>query len=321
MSLHDLHGVLLDTTKVAGVNARNITGGGEVRAEPADGNLNPTFISTTGQKPAASFTTMAIATALAKLNAADGTYWTITGAGCVMYARTHVAGGTRAGASLHRSYTFNLGIVIPRTLTVDHQGDATLDCDVIITYDGNNDPVVISADTISLPSGFNDIERFALPTSGGIVIGNDDGSPTPATLSSVRSMSIDFGVTATTEGADSDVWDTQSSIQSIAPVITLNGIDIAWLQASGITDKVPFAGLSIEHASTAIYLRKRATGGTFVADATAEHIKFTAGGLAHIDNVVSGSSNLPNECSLTLTCFRDTNDNNPLVIDTAIALP
>ena len=309
MAIHDLYGVLLDTTKLGGVQSRNVNLGAETRGEPADGDLNPTFLSTTGQKPSASFSTLAISTALAKLDATDGTYWTITGAGATLYARKHVTGGTRAGVSSHRSYAIAQGIVIPRTLSIAHQGDAVLSVDIMIIHDGSaNNPVVIT-DSVTLATGFTGTERFTL------------GSTTieGVALTSIRSMEIDFGVQASMEGADSSIFDILASIQSISPTITLTGIDMEWLDNSGLgLSSIPFGGKATTHASTTIFLRRRLQGGTY--SVSNDHISITAAGLTHITDAIDGSSNTANETSLILSTFND-GSNNPLGFDFAATLP
>ena len=83
--------------------------------------------------------------------------------------------------------------------------------------------------------------------------------------------------------------------------------------------KIPLTGLKVTHANTAFYLRKRAIGSTFVANGTAQHIKFTAEGLATIDNAMQVSGDEPSSTTLTMPLHYD-GTNAPLVIDTASAI-
>jgi hypothetical protein len=112
----------------------------------------------------------------------------------------------------------------------------------------------------SLPAGITDAERFTL---GPTTLESE-------ALTGITNFNLDFGITARSEGADSDIWDTIVTIEQILGVLTLRGKDPSWFGAGVI----PLAGLAVTHANTAVYLRKRAAGGSFVADLTAEHIKF-----------------------------------------------
>ena len=158
----------------------------------------------------------------------------------------------------------------------------------------------------ALPAGLTDAERFTL---GPVTIES-------ILLAQVRRFELDFGIEVKTEGSDSDIWDTYCSIESIQPTLTLRGIDLNWWKDSG---GVPLTGKAATHANTKIYLRKRAAGATFVADETAQHIKFTADGLAHIDDGFSADANNKAEASLVLPMRYD-GTNNPLVVNTASAI-
>ena len=157
---------------------------------------------------------------------------------------------------------------------------------------------------VALPSDPADNERF---TIGGVTIGS-------VALSHFRSVEIDFGISARTLGADSDIWDTRAEIRSINPTITFRGIDVTQMKAAGI----PIEGKAATHANTTIYLRKRAITG-FVADGTSEHIAITGYGLAVMDDIASQSGEDNAEDSLRLECAYD-GTNTPLVIDTTAAI-
>lgn len=300
---HGLYGVEIDATLIGGITNLGTRTGEEVRNEPTSGEIYARFQSLVAQKPGAEFTTLNIAAAL---DACGLTGVDIGGlaAGLNLYAQKHVEGGTRAGAASHRKYTIKDGILVPRVLSVDHQGDATLRYEAVAIYDGANDPIVI-ADSQSLPGGLTDAQRF---TIGPVTIES-------VSLAQVRRFELDFGLQVVSEGADSDIWDTFISIESIQPQITLRGIDVEWLKSTNI----PLLGKAVTHTNTAIYLRKRAAGGTFVADGTAEHIKFTAAGLATIDTPFEADGNDAGETSLTLPLKYD-GVNVPLVINTTSAI-
>ena len=300
---YGLYSVGFGSSIVGGITKQTIATETEVRGETTGGDVYSRFLSVTSQKPGGSFSTMAIAAALNQCALLGVDISGLTG-GFSLYAQKHAEGGTRAGSLAHRQFVFNEGLVVPRTLSVDHRGDASIDYDVVATYDGTNDPVVIN-DGVTLPAAATDNERF---TVGPLTIGGE-------TIDHVRSISLDFGVEVATEGADSEVWDRFASIVTVKPKLTVRGIDIEWLKSSVI----PLSGKAATHANTTVYLRKRDDGGTFVADATEEHISLTMAGLATIDTAMDASGSDAAEASLELMLQYD-GTNNPVVIDTTAAI-
>lgn len=298
---HSLHGVAVGATILGGITRQNLVTNTEIRNEATSGEIYARFQSLYSQRIAPSFSTYNIAAALT----AAGTLGASLGTSALaLWTQAHVDGSTRAGTLLHRKFGFSKGILAPRELTVEFRGDAVLSYDAVVAYDGTNDPVVIT-DLQTLPT-ITDAERFTL---GPVELGGVD-------FTHVRGLTINFGLDVVPEGADSDIWDTFVSIRQVMPSITLRGIDLEWFKSTSC----PLAGLACTHANTAIYLKKRAAGSTFVADATAEHIQFTAAGLAHIDTAMDASGTDSATCSITLPLYFD-GTNAPLIIDTTAALP
>jgi len=302
---------VIDATVIGGVTAQAINMNTEAPAEPSSAEVWSRFVSMTAQNPRATFTTKMIATLLDRLAAEDPTDDKYScniadlSAGLTLYAQAFAAGSTRAGASLHRKFAIVHGCLGLQRLSCTHQQDATIETEAVAGWDESNDPVV-ETDLVSLPGGITDAERFTLG---------------PATLESVsipgiRSLDIDFGLTIVAEGSDSEIWPTFVTISRIQPVFTFQGINTEWLKAAN----VPRAGLAVTHANTTIYLRQRALGSTFVADVTAEHIKFTAAGFAYMETPVDASGNELAESSLIVPCYFD-GTNDPIAIDTTSALP
>ena len=307
---HSLYAVAIDSTIIGGITAQAVNMNTEAPAEPSSAEVWSRWVSMTAQNPRATFTTKALVSLLnalaAKAPVADKYSCNIADltAGLTLYAQAFAAGSTRAGESLHRKLAITHGCLGLRRLTCTHQEDATIESEAIVGYDGNNDPV-IETDLVSLPAGVTDAERFTLG---------------PATLESVsipqmRSLDVDFGLDIRAEGSDSEIWPTFVTINGMKPVITFRGIDTEWLKSTNI----PRAGKAITHTNTAFYLRKRALGSTYVGDATAEHIKFTAAGFAYVDIPMDASGNELAESSLIVPCYYD-GTNDPLVINTASAI-
>lgn len=300
---HGLYAVGFGNDILTGITRQNITTGSEVRGEQSSGDIHRHFLGLYAQRIAPGFTTRAIASALDLCGVLGTDIADLTG-GFSLYAQKHADGSTRTSGNAHRKYNFVRGIVVPRRLSVEHRGDATLTYETIVTWDGNNDPLLFT-DDVPLPSAGDDIERFTL---GSWQIGG-------VALTGIRSLEIDFGIDAVSEGADSDIWDTLCSIRAVNSSLTLRGIDIEWLKAANI----PLIGKAATHANTAGYLRKRAQGSTFVANGTAQHIKFTACGLAYIDSPIDASENDGAQTTLMMPLRYD-GTNDPLTINTASAI-
>lgn len=305
--MHGIYAVKLGATTIGGIRRRSLRTASEVRSEATSGEVYHRFQSLYAQKPVAEFSTVQIASALDAC-ALTGTALT-SGAPLLLYAQKHTEGGTRTAGANHRIYTLNEGLVLPRRLTVDHQGDAEIGYEALVTYDGTNNPIVFT-DTSALPAAPTDAERFTL---GRVTLTDDAGVPNSIVFSQIRRLEIDFGIQAETVGADSDIWDTNCRIVEIQPMLTISGIDIEWFKATGAG--IPLTGSNIVHTSTEILLRKRDAGGTFVAAATAEHIKFTAAGMATLERVCDAQGNALDEVELRMPLIYD-GTNNPLVIDT-----
>ena len=301
-NLHTLYGVTVNTTVLGGITAQNVNMGVAVRSEARSGEPYARHQAVVGRAPSAGFTTEAVAAALDVAGVLG--YDLSGGAGLILTAQKAADGGTRASGSVHRQYTMVHGLLVPTSLECSHGGDASLSYQAQAVYDGTNDPIV-ETDTAALPAGLADAERFTL---GPVTLG-------AVALTEVKSLTINFGLEVRAEAADGDIFPTFSYIVRVAPSITIRGLNVEWLKSTNL----PRAGKAATHANTTIYLRKRAVGGTFTADATEEHIKITAAGLAWVDEAFGGSADGA-EISATLQPYYD-GTNTPIVIDTTSALP
>lgn len=300
VNLNDTSDVL-----ISGITSQGLQPNSQVDREITSGEVYPRWYGISAQNPTAQFTTFHLATALANIGL-QGLKISTLATGLELWLQKHLDESTREGTLKHRRFTLTKGMVVPRRLTVSHGPGqhASITYEIIATYDGANEPFTIT-DDLTLPVAEADDERFAI---GKMTIGGK-------LLAHFQQFEIDFGITAVTVSADSDIWPTFVSVESIAPVITARGIDPEWLKSSNI----PLAGLVCTHANTIMHLRKRVIGGSFVIDATAEHVKLTGAGLAHIDNAFDASGQDAAETSLVLPLVYD-GTNDPLTIDTASAI-
>jgi hypothetical protein len=298
---YDLYAVGFDTTMVGGITDQNLEFANQVLGEATSGSPYAKSQSLVHQAARGGFTSLDAASLLGALPTTGLSLADLTAGLNLFLAKREEGGGVASGA-VHRKYTLANGILVPRQLTAAHLGNASLSAEILPTSDGTNAPLTITKN-VSLPAGAADGARHTL---GPVTIGG-------VSLASLRTLTVNFGINAQTEGADSKLWDTHASYEDIAAVITIAGIDPEWLDTAAI----PITGKAATHANTTIYLRKRLSGGTFVADNVAEHIAITAAGLATINEVfTAGKGKGPASCALEIRLLYD-GTNDPLVIDTA----
>lgn len=271
---------------------------------PTSGEAYARFQALYGQDIRPTFTTLNPAAALAicalsglKIAAA------VAGSGLTMWAQSIAEGGIRTSGPNHDTWNFKEGLLYPTTMNCEHQGDLALDYDLATTWDGTNDPVVIATGA-SLPT-VTDAERFTL---GGVTLGG-------ISFTQKSGVSVDLGLRCNVDGSDSDTWATFAWIEDVNPKVTIRGVDKKWFDAT----KVALTGLVMTHANTKVYFRKRAAGGTFVADGTAEHIKLTMAGLVVVDVGWEATGSSKGNVTLALHGKYD-GTNLPIVINPAAAI-
>lgn len=274
--------------------------GSEVRTEATSGEAYARWQAIYGQAPGISFTTKKIAAALDVCGAAGLRISGGSGGktGLTAYFQKQKEGGTRESGSTHLKANIIEGLLVPRRLSVAHQGDAELTYDALASWDGTNDPIVVT-DEVALPAAPTDSERFTL---GPVSLNG-------TAFDRITNLSIDFGIAAEMVTADSDLWPKFARISEIMPLIELDGIDTDWFEACGLD------GTNIVHASTTLVLRKRALGGTFVAAGTSEHIAITCCGLLYPEDIAAAQAQQIATGKLRLPLRYD-GTNLPLVIDT-----
>jgi len=312
--MHKLHSVEIDVDAF-GVDSEviipdcmsaGLDNAPELDAIITAGDLQPQVVSLVAQKVAGNFTTLALPTAIDAIGLKALGIVTSTEPGVTFYLEKFDADGVSTSGNTDRSLKISAGVVVPRRITCDHQGHATLSVDVVVAKETGNDAIVIS-DAATLPTITGDGLRWTL---GSCKVGNK-------TLSNYTRLDIDLGNTVETRGVQSDVYDAYVEVRTHAPTITLTGIDPTWFSATNI----PIDGLACTQANTIIYLRKRSTDGSgFVADGTEEHIKFTAAGIATVQQAFSGEAQRFSDTSLVITCIEDASSNDPIVVDTSSAI-
>ncbi len=188
--------------------------------------------------------------------------------------------------------------MVPRQLTVEHRGNAQISYDLFASYDGTNDPVTV-ADALSteLPTLTNTDVRYTMHNmqlSGTDVTGK-------------RNITLDFGPTTNSEGADSEPFDSVTTLTSLLQQLRVSGVDPLWF-----TTVSTLQGTTTAHADSYFELRKRNT-----PNATAEHIRVNYAGLVNWDNIVSGDPDTPAQTAFNVDLHVNTADQADPVILTS----
>jgi len=219
---------------------------------------------------------------------------------------------------VHRRYKITKGLLYLNSVQCDHAGDLQVSLTLQAVYDGTNDSVQIE-DAVDIPPDLQIINGTTIKSDRWTLGPAVNSKVNAATVGHKRSVNIDIGVTTSTEGADSDISDTFSAIDSVQPVMTVQGIDPKWFNTIGLG----LFGKTVTHANTKLGFRKRdnSVASGFVSDATGEHIVVTAAGLAYYDQLFSSGATDAGTTSLRVECIDDATSNNALVFNVSQPMP
>jgi hypothetical protein len=265
----------------------------------ADGMVDPTFIAVGSQAPSASFSTLALATVLASCGL-DGL--AIESSGADLYLQQYAEGATRTAGGTHMRLRVAEGLLVPRAISVSQGGNATLPLELIPTWDGTNNPVVIT--TNSALTGTPAVDEVF--TLGPISING-------AQVEGVLGMTIDPGIQLMAVGADGSIWPKFVAIASRAPSIRVQVADASVLSTFGLY------GTAQSASDSKFYLRKRLEGGTVIDDATEENISFTIDEGMIQSGQITASHGGHAQAELVITPTYD-GSNAIIAIDTACAI-
>lgn len=279
----------------------------EFRNEVTAPNISPTHVAMVGRKPMARGSTYDLPGFLDNVGVSGLAIKSATNPGIVTYYQKFDDQGPPTGGSVNRSLSYGDGLLVPKTLRVDHQGDVKLDWELYAIGDTDANAPVTIADDVALPTITQTPNRWTL---GGITLSS-------IALTKYRSLEIDFGNEVQVDGTQSAVDPTYISVRTHSPKITITGIDPTWFAAAG----VPIGGLAVVNSTSSIYLRKRAqTGINFVANGTAEHIKIVPAGLAGITKAAGAEMQRVSETTIVIQGAKDSSGNAPIVLTTATAI-
>jgi len=208
-----------------------------------DGAVDPTFVAVARQQPAIEFSSTKVATILTNCGV-SGLQLT-TGAELTAFFQKVAEGGTRAGVTSHLKLVINEGILIPQQIVAGNDQPATISLLAVASYNGTNDPIVLTASQ-TLAGTPVVSEAFV---AGPVTI---NGS----TIHGVQSITINFGIRLWQLSGDGLVWPTFVAIAERRPSISIVTPDPLNLNTFGL------AGIAQSATNSVVYLREVAEGGT-----------------------------------------------------------
>lgn len=193
-------------------------------------------------------------------------------------------GGQFASGSNHPALSGSDCLIIPTEFSATQDAEAGASCTFDIHWissDGVTREAAGSTGNALASQAFN--AEFALGKAD--VNGSD--------VSGVVGIAVRPGITLTKSSTNGGIYPTHISIQQVEPVveITVNDIDTAVALAGGFTTTTAMN----------VYFRKRADGGTYVADITAQHIKFTFAAGIHNLGSLSANENADGTATIRVT--------------------
>lgn len=209
------------------------------------------------------------------------------------------------GAS-HIRYRLAGGVLFLDSLNADHRQDAQLNIRMLAIAPDSVNPPILKTSGVSLPSIAPYTRRWTMHQAF------VNGQPAQGK----QALQVSYNVSASTQGADSEDFDTWLTIDSILPDITVRSLDIGWYGDGETGGSPPGTGLLIRAAGqpvqsvdTGFWLRERD-----VSLATPTHIRLGVNGPAHFESFVSASSPTDDATvTLRLSPVQDAAGNPPIL--------
>lgn len=251
-----------------------------IEAGRVSAGVDPSALFLTEARPTARIQSGDLAGVLALLSVTAGL--DVAGENIDLPYQFRAAGSTFAGNLSHSVLRGTNGLVVPQSASVN-QGDVASLIDLMVHFesDGFTAPVAQVDDLTLTAQAFN-----ALFGLGPAVLDS-------ATVAGVIGHTVNFGLTVEPEMTDGAVYPVTHFITERNPSIDLRFRDFDSLAAA--------ATIASAMTTLVVYHRKRAEGGTYVANGTGAHVAFSFGaGITSVQNV-TGQGTQP--AIPTLRCF------------------
>jgi len=215
-------------------------------------------------------------------------------------------GALRTAGAAHEKMVVNKGILAIASIVANQGEDAQCAFSVYAIHDGTNDPVVFSANAALLATG-NVTARWTL---GPIEIAGTQ-------LEGVQGYTLSTGVQVATRSSDGRVGPYHGSVEIVQPGIEIRTLDASAQRTFGLS------GTAISGDGVEMWLRKREQGAAALANATAEHIKFSVA--AGQGTVTAGPATAAHPADVVSVVnvhpiYKTTGPVLPITLNTAIAI-
>ena len=278
---------------IDGIKTQSVDPNTKLIMEYGAGQVDPTYLASMSVRPRISLEATDLKTMLDAGIWLDGfaipqttVYTTVD-----LFFTQILALGTRTTGSAHFRSRINSGLIVPKSIKVQKDKEATLAFDIVCIYDGTNDPIV-TTNSVALPHTASIDELYTL---GKITINGTE-------VDGLMGMDFDFGLDVEEIAVNGEAFARRVHILKRDPTFTLTCKDVVTLNTFGISGTAQGATDSV------IYLQKMSENSTRVAAATAEHISFTIDdGMITVADV-GGGNNTSHGTKLTITpAFDGTN--------------
>ena len=230
----------------------------ETETQNPAGHPSPLFAAVKRAKPMVSFKTPEIDVLASNIPA-----WGVA-PGATIYKKlsSGVAPISRTATS-HNKTVLTACIAYWSQITLPARDIATADITICPIYDGTNEPFIVTA-SVALAGTITAANYFC---AGPAWVTDDAGSPVTTSIPSIDSIEVASGCQFRSDGDCTSIYDTYGEV-------TIDNCEVT------IKSKTAFNITTWPQAGTKLtafrfFARKFKPGGAFVADATAQHIKFS----------------------------------------------
>jgi hypothetical protein len=299
-NLHKLDAILFpDTSLITELRNQRWLAGIESIIERPAGHPHPMFRGNLAQKPLIEFSTPQLATLLALIGVGGAAFGQID----TWHKLANATSNSARNASAHMKISVESSFGHWTDIRLPHNGVGEASVQLTAIYDGTNEPFVYAgSETLSgnltAPSWYG---AGPVSLNGVAIIG-------------VQEITISSGIRLIQAGGESELYDTFVGVEMTEPSVTIRTLSSINWAAIGLN------GTALNGSTGLVcYARKFANTGR-VANATAEHIKFTGlnGTCIPVDTNGDGSS--PITDTLRIELISGSDSVLPLTINTASAI-
>lgn len=224
------------------------------------GHPAPMFAAINRVKPMTSFKTTQL-----DVLASNIPVWGVAPGATLYQKRSSGVAPLSRTATSHRKLVMTTCIAYWSTIDLPSRDIATADITLCSIYDGTDEPIIATASVALAGTLPNNMQYFC---AGPVWWTNDAGTPVTLNETSIDSIRIESGCQFRSDGDASSVFDTYGEVTIKETIVT-----IKTKSPHNVSD-IPLEGVNL--TAFRFFARQFKLGGTFIADGTAAHIKYSA---------------------------------------------